>query len=264
MVKQHGARFPEDLKDALKLPGIGSYTAGAILSIACGQRLAAIDGNVKRVMARLYALEDPPAEKETARRIAALLDELIPVRSPGDFNQALMDLGATICLPAGPKCPGCPVSRHCRAFLAGTQDRIPAVIKKKPIPHRHAVAALIRDKKGRLLIVQRPHQGLLAGLWKLPGGFQQPGDEDLFATLERTVREETGLSLATAEESATVDHTFTHFRMTLHGFTCQRVSGKVHFPEGMMPEWIEPSQIEDFAFAKADRVLLRNMLGHHA
>ncbi len=261
IVAQHGGRFPDDPKAALKLPGIGAYTAGAILSIAYGKRLSAIDGNVKRVIARLYAIEAPVSEKGAAQRIASHLDILIPARTPGDFNQALMDLGATICLPNGPRCEVCPVRHHCSAFAGQMQDRIPIVVKKKPLARRHAVGVLIRDKKGRVLIMQRSGRGLLAGLWKLPGGFQETC-ESLTEALTRTVQEETGLTLAAVEEAAAVDHAFTHFKMTLHGFCCKRFTGRVRAGEGLVCRWIAETELSAFAFAKADRLLIKRMLAH--
>ena len=259
ILEKHGGVFPEDPKSVAALPGIGAYTTGAILSIAFGMRLPAIDGNVKRVAARLYAIEEPTAEKTVARKIADRVRELVPANDPGDFNQALMDLGAGICIPEGPHCGACPLKALCRAFQMGAQGRIPAVQKKGRIPLRQSTAAFIPDKKNRILITQRPAQGLLGGLWKLPGGFQA-GDETLIDALKRTVWEETGLRVNAAEPAAIVRHTFTHFRMILSGFRCTAVSGRLHPPEGIHIAWIDPSELSHFAFGKADRELLLKII----
>jgi A/G-specific adenine glycosylase len=259
IVEKHGGRFPEDPKAVLALPGIGAYTTGAVLSIAFGKHLPAIDGNVRRVVARLYAVESPITETQTQRNIARRVETLVPARNPGDFNQALMDLGATICLPGDPHCRDCPVAAICKALADDSQSRIPLFAKKKPIPLRQAAAGFILDKKKRFLIVQRTDKGLLGRLWKLPGGFQSDR-ETLVETLKRTVLEETGIVINAGEAVAVVNHTFTHFRMRLHGFWCIPVSGRIRPPDGITYQWIEPDERSRFAFAKADRELLHRMV----
>jgi len=158
--------------EAIKtLPGIGQYSAGAILSIAYGQPLPAVDGNVRRILCRLFAIRKPVNDTREQERLQELAASLIPVNHPGDFNQALMDLGATICKAKNPDCSHCPIAVHCQACLNDLQNVLPITGKGPVIPHRQAAAAVIRNSKGMLLVVQRPVSGLLASLWKLPGDF---------------------------------------------------------------------------------------------
>jgi A/G-specific adenine glycosylase len=165
-----GGRIPERLEEILRLPGIGRYTAGAILSIAFGQAVPAVDGNVRRVISRLYAIEESVDDDEVRERIEELVKTLVPTRDPGRFNQALMELGAVCCTPKSPVCPSCPLQDDCRARLQGVVHRLPVRGKKKSVPHREVVAAVIRDGEGRLLLVQRPSNGLLGSLWKGSSG----------------------------------------------------------------------------------------------
>jgi A/G-specific adenine glycosylase len=134
IVNRLGGKFPETQKELIQLPGIGDYTAGAILSIAFGSPCAAVDANIRRVIARLFAIRTPLDDSRTKRDITALAERLVPEKSPGDFNQGMMDLGATICVPGKPKCRNCPVRNRCRAFLEGLQKTIPVVKKGRPSP----------------------------------------------------------------------------------------------------------------------------------
>jgi len=255
---RHGGKLPDTLHDLLALPGIGAYSAGAILSLAFGRAVPAVDGNVKRVLARLYGIESPLSDKDTHGRIVRLAEALVPAKRPGDFNQALMDLGATVCTPTAARCTICPVKSLCTACREGSQSRIPAAVKRKALPERNATAGWIQQPGNRFLIVQRPREGLLGGLWKLPGGFGSEG-ETIEAALKRTVREETGLRIGSMEPIAAVQHTFTHFRMTLHGFTCT-VSKKPRPSVGTGVKWITPSEMTGYSFGKADRELIKKII----
>jgi A/G-specific adenine glycosylase len=164
-----------------------------------------------------------------------------------------------VCVPGMPLCRQCPLRRNCISLAQRKESLIPVSIAKKPLVLKHAAAALITDRKGRFLILQRPGHGLLAGLWKLPGGFQSDR-EGIRAGLEKTVREETGITIASAEEVAVVNHAFTHFRMKLHGFRCA-VSGKISPSNAAKFKWITPPDMSKYAFGKADRELLRKMIG---
>ncbi|NJD18234.1 MAG: A/G-specific adenine glycosylase [Gemmatimonadetes bacterium] len=151
-------------REALKrLPGVGDYTAGAVASIAFGHVVGAVDGNVKRVLSRLH-----DEAKLPARRLRALADAWVDPGRPGDWNQALMELGATLCAPRAPACGGCPLATWCRSRAAGTQQERPAPAKGRPVPRRTLVSAVVVDGKGRGLLVRRPDGGLLPGLWAFP------------------------------------------------------------------------------------------------
>ena len=213
MVDQFGSRIP-DTEDAIKtLPGIGDYTAGAILSIAYGKALPAVDGNVRRILSRIFAIRKPVDDPREHKELQTLAATLIPARQPGDYNQALMDLGATLCRPKNPDCKRCPIAGFCRAYHLGLQSILPITRKAPAIPRRLAAAAVIRGHEGRLLVVQRPATGLLASLWKLPGGFVED-NISLDRGLKQRVKEELGLTIRVGPESdvrpTTPIHTSVH------------------------------------------------------
>ena len=169
IVSEHGGRFPNDLQAALRLPGIGPYTAPAVLSIAYGLPLPVLDGNVARVLARLYALPDDPQTAEGKRKRLNLAAALVSRRRPGDCNQALMELGATVCLPKRPRCPECPLRSHCLAFGRNQMERYPVPrLKTRPVTRRFT-AALALDPAGRVLLVRRERAAKwMGGFWELP------------------------------------------------------------------------------------------------
>ncbi len=255
VAEHHGGRLPEALEDLATLPGIGEYTAGAVGSIAFGQPVPAVDGNVRRVLARLHAIGEPVDSGPGKSRIRTLAEELVSPEDPGAFNQALMDLGSRICTPALPRCRECPLADECEAFRQGRQEEIPVNSPKKSLPFEIAVAAVLRNRDGRLLVVRRPLHGFLGGLWKLPGGFLRPG-EDLPAGLRRTVREETGLAVRVLDELASVNAVYSHFRLRLTSFRCRRQGSRNPPPEGPDRRWATFEEMNSLAFSKADRLLL--------
>ena len=186
--------FPRSEMGLRELPGVGAYTAAAIAAIAFGERAVVIDTNVERVVARLFAIEQTITAARA--RIRSLADELTPSERPGDFAQAMMDLGATICRPRAPRCGDCPLADACAAFASGAPERFPAPKIKRARPHRHGVAWWI-ERGGALWLVRRPPEGLLGGMAALPGP-------------EWAEAEPTGPRIAT------VRHGFTHFTLDLH------------------------------------------------
>jgi A/G-specific adenine glycosylase len=255
IVEKYNGVIPDAWEAIIALPGIGDYTAGAILSIAFEQPLPAVDGNVRRVLSRLFAIREPLNEPNTQKALHGLAVSIIPKKAPGSFNQALMDLGAGICTPKSPVCADCPLRRLCKARQGGLQDRLP-VSEKKPLPpHKRVTAAVIRNRQGQMLIVQRPVRGLLASLWKLPGGIVKIG-EMLEEGLQRTVREELGIRIRVGDMVASVNHAYTHFRITLHAFRCTRRSGQPHALACQDWRWAFPDDLEELAFSKADRTVI--------
>ena len=186
--------FPNTIEILINLPGIGRYTAGAIASIAFGQQAAVLDGNVIRVFSRWLDLADDVSENRVQKQLWELADKLVPAERAGDYNQALMELGQKICIPRNPHCGECPVQAHCRAFANGTQTERPVKAKKAPTPHYEVAAGLVRREDGRLLIAQRPAEGLLGGLWEFAGGKQEEG-ETLPECLARELREELAIEV---------------------------------------------------------------------
>ena len=205
VARDHGGLFPDDEAALRGLPGIGAYTAAAIAAIAFGKRAVVVDGNVERVIARLHALETPlPAARP---RIRALADAMTPDEGAGDFAQAMMDLGATICTPRNPQCGRCPLSAHCAAYKAGDPGRYPVKPRKAARPRRDGVAYWL-EHDGQVMLVRRAQQGLLGGMLALPT------DEPLAADWR---------------EAGSVDHVFTHFALTMR-LKCARADAR---PEGI-------------------------------
>jgi A/G-specific adenine glycosylase len=258
VVERFGGRFPSTMQEMLSLPGIGSYTAGAILSIAFGKPVAAVDGNITRVLARMYALKDPVNLPFAKGQIHTLADSLVPKKNAGDFNQALMDLGATLCRPKNPGCEHCPVEGLCLARKERSEQTLPVKSKRGPLPHRNATAAIIR-KGGKLLVVQRPEKGLLGGLWKFPGGLTESG-ETLEASLTRRVMEEVGIAIRVGDALAKVSHAYTHFRLTAHAFSCRPVNGSRPSSGCTGWRWMNENEIRDAAFSKADRKIMAALM----
>ena len=210
MVVARGA-FPENVKALREVPGIGPYVAGAIASIALGQDEPTVDGNIERVLSRIKTLS-------IKRNAFFDVKSLLISGRAGDFNQALMDLGATICTPANPSCESCPVSHHCLAWHAGTVSEFPPRKAKKKPKRVHMVAFVVRDGH-RLLMVKRPASGLFGGLYDLPCGDIQKG-EQAFQAAGRIAAERLSLSLSDAKVVGSVEHALTHRKLTLTVLLC--------------------------------------------
>lgn len=202
---RHAGSLPGTYDALRALPGVGDYTAGAVASIAFGQRHPAIDGNARRVLARLLDHPDPPLPllRET-------MHALLPADRPGDFNQAVMELGATICTPRAPKCSRCPVRDRCAAHAAGSQAERPRPKPKKPVPLIGIATAVLRDARGRMMLVRRPARGLLGGLWSFPGE-EVAGEAGARSAVLR-IAELHGVVRGEPRELGTVQHTFSHRR----------------------------------------------------
>ena len=212
LVREHGGEFPRSYREALRLPGIGPYTAAAILSIAFDQPLLALDGNVVRVLARLFRLEGDPARSPVQGMLAAAGQQLLPAHRPGEFNQALMELGATVCLPRNPRCLLCPWSSHCEALKSGVQDRLPEKGKRPDTRLSRQAAAVIRHR-GRFLIRRRSGARLLQDMWEFPGGeFKR---SDLAHSLVKQIQGEFALSVRLGSPLTTIKHAVTNRRITL-------------------------------------------------
>ena len=251
VVAEYGAKLPATAKELIQLPGIGRYTAGAIASIAFGQPEPALDGNIRRVYSRLLAMEAPLRSSASEAQLWAFAREVCPQERAGDVNQALMDLGASICTPNQPLCGQCPLQAVCQAFQLGIQNQIPVVVKKPALPHYVVTAAVIRQD-GLVLIQQRPQKGLLAGLWEFPGGKLEDSDPDLSACLRREILEEIGALIVVGNAFGVYKHAYTHFRITLYAFLCQLELGQ-QILETYTLRWVEPSHLADFAMGKVDR-----------
>ncbi len=254
-VEQHRGQFPVRFEDALALPGIGRSTAGAILTFGCGQAHPILDGNVKRVLVRLENIDEDPSRGPVQRKLwesSATL--LAATMNPFDHNQAMMELGALLCLPRKPHCDACPVRSHCLAYAAGTQAQLPVKKQRKAIPHRHIAVGVV-FKRGRLLMQQRALDGMLGGLWEFPGGPQRDG-EPLEETLSRAIQEELGVVVRVGEKLATVRHAFSHFTITLHAYRCRFVSGRAIPQTRQACKWVAPTSLSDHPLPRASQRVL--------
>ncbi len=216
--ERHGGIIPSNPHEFRSLPGVGPYTAGAVLSIAFGQDEVALDGNVARVLCRLFNDDQDPRTAKGRKELRRYAQALLPPGQAGELNQALMELGATICLPRAPRCPACPLGVSCRARSLGVQEERPVAKRRGELPRREWVAALVEDE-GKILAVRRRPQGLLGGLWELPGGEVLP-DEEHPQALARILRVHLGLEAAVGEQLATVRHAYSHFQVKVHLYRC--------------------------------------------
>jgi A/G-specific adenine glycosylase len=254
VIAQHDGQLPDSQEALQALPGIGPYTAGAIQSICFGRDVVAIDGNVRRVLCRAFHITEQPSSPDGKRRIKEVATSLLPPGRAGAFNQALMDLGATICTPRRPACEQCPWEQACQARQLGDQESLPVRRPRKPLPHQDIAAGVIwRD--GLILIAQRPLSGLLGGLWEFPGGKRESG-ETMQECLVREVAEELGIVIRVHQLLATVDHAYTHFRITLHAYHCQYVSGEPQALGCAAWVWVRPDELDSYAFPAANRTIL--------
>lgn len=240
------------------LPGIGPYTAAAIASICGGQPVPVVDGNVVRVFARFWTLsggrQDPALRRRLFARLGGALRQAVhqmPRLHPGDVNQALMELGATVCLPRRPRCAECPLGDQCRAFRRGRVTEFPERTAPRARPH-HEVAVAILWHRGRVLLQQRPPEGLLGGLWEFPGG-KREGDETLTETVRREVLEETGLRVRVGAPYGTLRHAYTHLSVTLTAFRCERLGGRLRLRAARAARWVRPADLAAYPLPRANQ-----------
>jgi A/G-specific adenine glycosylase len=260
MVNEHGGRVPGTAEALLALPGVGRYTAGAVASIAFGRPAPVVDGNVARVLCRLFAIDRPIKEAGTRHALWACAEALVSRRAPGTFNQALMDLGATVCVPRAPRCPDCPLATLCRARAKGRERQLPATVGRKVIP-RYSVVVGVLTRNGRVLATKRPPRGLLGGLWEFPGGKRQRSESDA-AALRRELREELGIATAVGRHLATVEHAYSHFRVTIRAYACTLVSGRPRAIACDAVRWVRPHELRRLALPAATVRLMQQIGGN--
>lgn len=252
IIALHGGQVPGTIEDLMALPGVGRYTAGAIASIAFGVVAPLVDGNVARVLSRVTAMPLLAKSKEGQQRLWATAAALVSPRRPGDSNQALMELGARVCLPRTPRCGACPVSALCAGYQKGAPTDYPVTEKRKPVPTIIVTAGVIWSRDGRrILISQRPDEGLLGGLWEFPGGKLEPG-ETLETCLQREIMEELGIAIRVGSKLMEVRHAYTHRLVHLHIFHAHHESGRPKALEVARWQWVPPSGLREKAFPAAN------------
>lgn len=257
---EHDGRLPADRAALLALPGIGRYTAGALLSMAFGQAAAVLDGNVTRVLARVYDVSDDIGKSGTMAALWRLAEALVVMVAPqqaGVLNEALMDLGATLCLPQRPRCWQCPLQALCLGRARGVQEERPVRTPRKPLPHLDVSAAVLHrpGHAEQFLIAQRPLDKMLGGLWEFPGGKCQAG-ETLPACLHRELQEELGVDVTVGAAMATIKHTYTHFRITLHAFECELAAGEPQALGVADWRWVTLDELAAYPFAVTDQQII--------
>ena len=252
-----GQPWPRTLEGWLALPGIGRSTAGSILSSAFDLPFAILDGNVKRVLARLIASPRPPARQ--LKGFWQLSELLLDPQRPRAFNQALMDLGATVCTPRNPSCGACPWQGHCAAYAAGDPAAYPVKDAPRELPFQVIGVGVVRNGAGEVLIDQRLNEGLLGGLWEFPGGKQEPG-EPIADTIRRELREELAIEAAVGEELIVVDHAYSHKKLRFVVHLCTWLSGDPQPLASQQVRWVRPEQLADFPFPAANARIIAALL----
>jgi A/G-specific adenine glycosylase len=260
VVARFNGQFPRTAAELLTLPGIGRYTAGAIASNAFDERAPIVDGNIERVLCRVFRLHGYPKDAAVQKRLWSIADDMVPTRKPGLFNQALMEIGAEVCTPRNPQCGDCPLSRACQAKRCGEQLSLPQRRAKKPLPS-HTVVVGVIHKNGRILIDKRKPDGLLGGLWEFPGG-KKESSETLEAALLREVREELAIRIQIERPLAVVDHTYSHFRVRIHAFECTWVSGEPRCIACANFKWVRPQDLSRYAFPAANNKIIQVLRSH--
>ncbi len=260
VVRERDGVLPSTYADWLELPGVGPYTAAAIASLAHGEPRAVVDGNVVRVLTRLAGIPDDVTRATTRKHLDSLASCLLDPAHPGRHNEAMMELGATVCTPRNPRCDDCPVSFACVGLSEGDPTRYPVKRKKERVPHHDIVVALIRDAEGRYFVQRRPEDAMLGGLWEFPGGKRKPG-EDLEDALRREVREELDTDIEVGQPEPPIQHAYSHFRITLHAWHC-RLTDASRPPRTDLPfAWTTPSEMADLPFPRANRHLTDRLVG---
>jgi A/G-specific adenine glycosylase len=204
-------------------------------------------------------VQEPARSPTGERRLWDLAQEHLPAGRAGDYNQALMDLGSQICVPHNPRCSDCPLQNDCQAYQLGIQEQLPVSLPRKEIPHYLVTAAVIRQD-GKVLLTQRPPDGLLGGLWEFPGGKVEDG-ESLPACLEREICEELGMQVDVGAQVGVYRHAYTHFRVTLHAFFCKITEGQPKPIQVNAVRWVYPEELEQFPMGKIDRQIASRVAG---
>jgi A/G-specific adenine glycosylase len=248
VASEYDGRFPATAVELQTLPGVGRYTANAIASIAFGERVPVLDGNVVRVLSRIYNIAGCTDDTNVRERLWKLAAQLVPATRPGDFNQAMMELGARVCTPRSPHCDACPVAKHCAARTAGVQEKRP-VRKTKQATPRYEMAAAAIKRNGRYLLAKRPSSGLLGGLWELPCAKVRSGETHQRA-LARELRQHFGVRVKVGGIVASVQHAYSHFKVSLHVYACEIVDGEPAPANYEEVRWIARSQFKRYALPK--------------
>lgn len=216
--ERYGGVIPDDEKKFRELKGVGPYTAGAVLSIAYNKPVPAVDGNVMRVISRIFNLTDDISKTATRRKIEKVVSEIISVKDPSSFNQGMMELGALVCTPRNPSCLLCPVREYCRAFHAGTERDLPVKTKQKKGKKIDYIAVVLKDQTGKILIRKRPDEGLLASLWEFPMIEAEKLSKNVLPALEKQFFNKYGAEIRIDKPLCMVEHVFSHLSWRIQAY----------------------------------------------
>jgi len=258
VVDRHDGAVPDDWEPFLSLPGVGDYIASAVQSIAFGKPAAVVDGNVKRVLARVFEISAPVNGSSSCKIFKSTAQTLLDRDDPGTFNQAVMELGALICRPVNPLCSNCPVSPWCLTFGDDRVPDFPVKIKKPTIPHHHLAVGVV-VKNGKFLIVKRPETGLLGGLWEFPGG-NANSDESAESACIRNIQESTGIHVRPRSFLTCVHHAYTHFKITADVFICDWKSNRVRLNGPIDHRWVRPVELQHYPFPKSNHKFMTRLM----
>jgi len=258
VVEQCGCKVPQTYSDLIALPGVGEYSAGAILSIAFGQQLPAIDANARRVLSRVLLGRRSRSARDRGR-VQLAGRNAVPSDRPGDYNQALMELGALVCAPAAPKCDICPLSDICvsaRSGACGPDSHI-----RRPAVPATRVAVGIARRSGRILIAQRPAGGLWGGLWEFPSA-ELRSDEDAPSSVARLLSRDFAINAAVGEEIASFAYGIMNRRFALTAHLCIAVRGRARSSRHVLVRWVRPQDLVSYAFPSPHRRVAEALLAH--
>ncbi|KAK3604138.1 hypothetical protein CHS0354_001945 [Potamilus streckersoni] len=260
LVQEYGGKLPRTRAELIKLKGIGNYVSASLASIAFGEDCACVDGNVLRVVSRLHGIREDISSPLVKKQITVHCEAMLPEGRAGDFNQAMMELGATVCKKQLPKCAECPFRELCTAHRQNLTAVIPYKAKKAPVPHYTIAVGVLLDDNNHTLIGLRKPDALLGNLWEFPGGKVQPGEEPADAC-KREMKEETGLDTEVRQLLCSVNHAYTHFKITLHACVChpltpmRNAAAKSAVELRIMPV----SDLVNYAFPGANQPVLKSL-----
>ena len=259
VVEEFDGQVPDNWDDINELKGVGPYTASAVLSIAYQKKHAVVDGNVIRVLSRYLGIEDDVRSTSTKNTIQDAADDLIPTERPGDFNQAVMELGATICTPSNPDCKQCPLQANCVSFKTAKTEKIPYKSSTKKRPHHNIGVGIILNGDEEVLIALRPEDAMLGGMWEFPGG-KQKENEEIEETVKRELNEELDIEVSITKPFMKLDHAYSHFKITMHAYLCELQEGTPKPKSSQEIRWITITELADYPFPKANRKLTEKLM----
>ena len=257
-LKCNNYKVPQNIDDFISLDGVGPYTAHAVHSIAFNIPLAVVDGNVNRIVSRFKGYKVAPLKNKS--KIQKFMNSILDHDRPGDFNQAMMDLGRYICKPKSPLCSKCPLVAQCIAFKKNWIDIIPLKKIKKTRPHYDVVVGIVWHKN-RLLITKRKEHGLLGGLWEFPGG-KVESKENIIEAVKREILEELSIVIEAKKVLDTINHEYSHFTVSISAVQCKYMDGKISLNGPVDYLWIDPPRLNDFPFPRASTKLFHTVKGY--